>query len=101
MTISEALTVAVQVPGIDDNTIEKACIDAGLTSSGTYSVNDAVSVDTATVNVLKSLLVSSESEGGYSYNISADTLKRRIDQLERKLGIESDSRPTVKAVSLW
>ena len=101
MTISEALTAVVQVPGIDDNTIEKACIDAGLTSGGTYSATQSKDVDTAAVNVLKSLLVSSESEGGYSYNISAVTLKNRIDQLERKLGIESDSRPTVKAVSAW
>lgn len=101
MTISEALTVAVQVPGIDDNTIEKACIDAGLTGSDIYAVSNSKDVDTAAVNVLKSLLVSSESEGGYSYNISADTLKRRIDQLERKLGIESDSRPTVKAFNGW
>lgn len=101
MTISEALTVAVQVPGIDSNTIEKACIDAGLDSAGTYSASQSNDVDKATVNVLKSLLVSSESEGGYSYNISADTLNRRIDQLERELGIESDSRPTVKAVNLW
>lgn len=102
MTILEALTAVVSVPGVDSLTLEKACIDASLDSAGTYSKDAyAKAVDMAAVDVLKGLIVTSESEGGFSYSISADVLKRRITSLLTKWGEIDQAGPTVKAVSVW
>lgn len=102
MTILEALTAVVLVPGVDSLTLEKACIDAGIDSTGTYS-KDAYerAVDMAAVGVLQGLIVTSESEGGFSYSISADVLKRRITSLLNKWGEVDQAAPSVKAVSVW
>ena len=101
MTNLEALTAAVQVPGIDANTLEKACIDADLTSGDAYAKTAEKAVDLAAVSVLRSLVVTSESEGGFSYNVSAEALKQRIAYLQSKWGVTEtgSSQPLVRNAS--
>lgn len=103
MTILEALTAAVQVPGIDTLTLEKVLIDANLTSSSTYIGSDARSVDMAAVDVLRSLIVASESEGGFSYSISQEALQRRITGLLTKWGVDDIGAaiPKINGVARW
>lgn len=102
MTILEALTAVVSVPGVDSLTLEKACIDASLDGAGTYSKDAyARAVDMAAVGVLQGLVVTSESEGGFSFTVSPDVLKRRITSLLNKWGEVDQAGPTVKSVSVW
>lgn len=100
MTIKQALTAATQIPSMDDMTLEKALIDAELDATATYAKADEKVVDLAAVGILRTLIVSSESEGGYSYNIGADALAARIRFLLDKHGLDN-GQPSVRAVSRW
>lgn len=104
MTILQALTAAIQVPGVDDLTLEKACIDASLNPSDAYQNSIEKDVDVAAVGVLRSLIVTSEKEGGYSYTISTEALSNRIDFLLNKWDLNDQkfsNSPSVRAVNIW
>lgn len=98
MTILEALRAAVQVPGIDDSALLKSCIDIGKEPSSDYTSSDRDSVNTAALNVLKTLVVTAESEGGYSYSISAAAIQKRIDLMEGKT--DGPDR-TIQRANVW
>lgn len=104
MTITQALTAAVQVPGIDSLTLEKACIDADLAGADPYEKSIEKEVDLAAVNVLRSLVVTSEQEGGFAYSVSPEFLKNRISFLLAKWGVADEatsSQPKIRSVNRW
>lgn len=101
MTIIQALTATIQVPGVDNLTLEKALIDAALVGTTAYTAGDEPKVNTAAVQVLRSLIVLSQSEGGFSYSISEGAMQGRLTFLLGKLGVEDDKAPSVKAVNVW
>lgn len=101
MTIIQALTATIQVPGVDNLTLEKALIDATLDGAAVYTTGDESKVNTAAVQVLRSLIVLSQSEGGFTYNISEGALQGRLTFLLGKLGELDDKSPSVKAVNVW
>lgn len=101
MTNLEALTAVVNIPGIPATTLEKACIDRGITAGSVYNTTIKKLVDLAAVDVLRGVVVEGESEGGFRYNISIESLRARIDQLLSLHGESSVSTPTVRGVNRW
>lgn len=85
MTNLEALKAEIEPFTTGANTYLRALEKVGLTSSGTATATDTSNetlLATAAVDVLSKLLVlSSESEGGFSQGYSTDAIKRRIKQL--------------------
>ena len=104
MINSEALTVVLQVPGINALTLEKTLNDAGLQGSDIYSPLIEKKIDLAAVKILQSLIVQNEAEGGFSYAISQPALERRIFLLLAKWGIDEpvlNIIPKVRTANRW
>ena len=101
MTNFEAISASLYPYDVDDALKEKVCIDEGLDARGDYSENFKVSVAKATIAILRNLLVlSSESNGGYSLSYDTDKLRGRIFDLARENGLtdiadEFDSRSKI------
>jgi hypothetical protein len=70
-----------------DTAIEGALIDNDLTAGSTYEKANAVPVAKAAISVLRSLIVSSVKEGGYTINYDKDLIVKRIQSLEKEYGL--------------
>lgn len=102
MTNYDAISASLYPYNVDDYLIEKVCIDEGMDVSEEYTVADKINVVKATIAVLRQLIVlSSESNGGYSLGYSTDDLKKRIRTLAKENGLtdiaeEFNSSPTIE-----
>lgn len=88
MTNTEALVAALEILGVtySDAAIAKALADGGLVGSATYSSGKAF--DMIEMKVLTGMLMlTSESEGGYSKTYSLEGLKFRLWYLQDLYGI--------------
>lgn len=101
MTILEALTAAVNIPGVNAGVLRKACIDSNMAEGDVYTSSKSKDVDLAAVSVLKSVIVENEKEGGFSYQISKEALSNRVNQLLQKHGLADDSVPKITGRSPW
>ena len=87
---------------MDDNLIAVACLDAELKTEDEYATGNKVSVAKASIDVLKQLIVlSSESNGGYSLGYDTDELRRRIHDIAKDNGLtdiadEFNATPTIE-----
>lgn len=101
MTNFEAISASLYPYDVDDALKEKVCIDQGLDARWEYSDDFKVPVAKATIAVLRHLLVlSGESNGGYSLSYDTDNLCRRLVSLARENGLvgiadEYDSRSKI------
>ncbi len=96
---------------MDALTLEKALLDVRLPAGDLYTGSEDVRqrIDQATVNVLRSVVVSGEEEGGFSYDIDKDALTNRIAWLENNLagalggeGVNPvNLLPKVKSANRW
>jgi len=82
MTNLEALKAVVQVENIPGNSFTKALIDAGIDGTATYTSSNATSINAVALEVLKGLLISSISEGGYSISFDRAAIEKKIAVLD-------------------
>ena len=88
MTNFEAISARLYPYNVDDNLIAVACLDAELKTEDEYATGNKVSVAKASIDVLKQLIVlSSESNGGYSLGYDTDELRRRIHDIAKDNGL--------------
>lgn len=101
MTNYEAISARLYPYDVDDNLIAVACLDAGLERDSEYTVSARKAVAMAAIDVLRQLVVlTSESNGGYSLGYDVDGLRRRIHALAKDNGLadiaeEFNPQPTV------
>lgn len=105
MTNYEAISASLYPYNVDDFLIEKACIDEGLSSDGEYVRDNRTSVAKVTISILRKLVVlSSESNGGYSLSYDTGKLKERIFDIATENGMddvaeEFDTRSRITDIS--
>ena len=102
MTNFEAISARLYPYNVDDNLIAVACLDAELKTEDEYATGNKVSVAKASIDVLKQLIVlSSESNGGYSLGYDTDELRRRLHDIATDNGLtdiadEFNATPTIE-----
>ena len=102
MTNFEAISARLYPYNVYDNLIAVACLDAELKTEDEYATGNKVSVAKASIDVLKQLIVlSSESNGGYSLGYDTDELRRRIHDIAKDNGLtdiadEFNATPTIE-----
>lgn len=88
MTIQEAISANLYPYDVETNLVEKACIDCGLNGSAEYEIVLQVNVAKATISILQNLIVlSSESDSGFSLSYNTDNLKERIFAIAKQNGL--------------
>lgn len=102
MTNSDAISARLYPYDVGDDLITVACMDAELPADEEYAPGNKVSVAKAAIDILKQLVVlTSESNGGYSLGYNAEELRRRIHALAKDNGLtdiadEFNPQPTVR-----
>lgn len=105
MTNYEAISASLYPYDVDGILIEKVGIDEGVDVRAEYSVADKIGVAKTVIGVLRQLIVlSEESNGGYSAGYSTDGLKKRIHDLAKENGLsdiaeEFNASPTIEFLS--
>lgn len=105
MTNYEAIIGNLYPYDVDENLIQKVCIDNDLYPTDEYSKDMVESVAMVSIDILANLIsLSSESDSGYSLSYNVDKLKDRICAIARKHGFadiaeQFDSRPKVYIMS--
>lgn len=88
MTIQEAISANLYPYDVEPNLVEKACIDCGLNGNAEYEIILQVNVAKATISILQNLIVlSSESDSGFSLSYNTDNLKERIFAIAKQSGL--------------
>ena len=102
MTNFEAISARLYPYNVDDNLIAIACLDATLGIDDEYTAANKAIVARAAIDVLKQLIVlSSESNGGYSLGYSTDELRSRIHYIAQDndltdIADEFNDTPTIE-----
>lgn len=79
MTNFEAISASLYPYDVDDELIQKACIDERVDNEITYELSQKIGVAKVVISILRRLIVlSSESNGGYGLSYDTDKLKERI-----------------------
>lgn len=105
MTNFEAISASLYPFSVDDALIRKVCIDNSLNSEDEYSGSNKQEIAVCSINILKMLVVlSSESNGGYSLSYNTDQVKQRIWSIAHDNGLadiaeEFESRSVIIDVS--
>ena len=104
MTLLEALRSNISdAHGVvlSDNHFEKALVDMGLDKTATYTSSYSTSIDKASINLYNIILGSgSLSEGGLSYSVDKNEVRKLKEELEVKLGIKN-TRSYVRNARVW
>ena len=88
MTNLEAISASLYPYDVDQFLKEKACIDEGIDAQAGYTVTDKISVATAAIAIMQNLIVlTNESNGGYSLSNITDGLKELIFYLSKENGL--------------
>lgn len=107
MTNFDAISAMLYPYEVDRNLIEKQCIDFEISSEDNYASDIKETIVRITIAILRNLLVlSSESDSGYSLSYSIDGLKKRIVAIAKDNGLsdiaeEFNDRPSVEFLDLW
>lgn len=102
MTNFEAISARLYPYNVDDSLIAIACLDATLGIDDEYTAANKALIARAAIDVLKQLIVlSSESNGGYSLGYDTDELRRRIHDIAKDNGLtdiadEFNATPTIE-----
>lgn len=87
--------------------VQKHCIDFDVVGEEGYDVTQKGVIAQITIAILRNLLVlTSESDSGYSLGYSVDGLKKRIASIAKENGLtdiaeEFTDAPTVEFLDLW
>jgi hypothetical protein len=107
MTIKKALIVAIALPDVSDDELEKASVDHSLSLDTEYDSSLKRKVDIAAISVLKNRLnINSLSEGGLSLGYNVDGLKQRIILLANEHGLtgliaQLKQQPKIRPIKSW
>lgn len=100
MTNTEAIQAVVGFT-INNNTVTKALIDAGIDGNATYTAENSVAIDTIAVTLLQLLLSKPDIvEGDYSEKYDRAAIEERIAYLSKKLDL-IDLLPTIRGIRPW
>lgn len=87
--------------------VQKHCIDNNIIDDDEYDATLKSEIARITIAILNNLLVlSSESDSGYSLSYSSEGLKKRIVSIAKENGLtdiaeEFNDRPSVEFLDLW
>lgn len=87
--------------------VQKHCIDNNIIDDDEYDATLKTEIARITIAILNNLLVlSSESDSGYSLSYSSEGLKKRIVSIAKENGLtdiaeEFNDRPSVEFLDLW
>lgn len=98
MTIREAISAELIPFSVDINTIAKACVDIDLDDTANYAASDKGNVARAAVGILNRMLIlTNESEGGFTQGYSTAAIRERIASLIRDNSLTdiATSGPTI------
>lgn len=107
MTNFEAISAMLYPYDVEPMLIQKICIDFDIVGEDSYIADDKGVIAQITVAILRNLLVlTSESDSGYSLGYSIDGLKKRILAIAKDNGLtdiaeEFTDTPTVEFLDLW
>lgn len=107
MTNFEAISAMLYPYEVDNSLIEKQCIDFGISTEDIYDTDQKETIARITIDILRNLLVlSSESDSGYSLSYSIEGLKKRIATIAKDnkltdIAEEFNDRPAVEFLDLW
>jgi hypothetical protein len=107
MTNYEAISAMLYPYDVDKTLIEKQCIDFEVASEDVYDKSIKDTIARITIAILRNLLVlSSESDSGYSLSYSIEGLKKRIAAIAKDneltdIAEEFNDRPSVTFLDLW
>lgn len=102
MTNYEAISAAIYPYDVDENLIQKSCIDLDLDPDVAYQRSSKPNVAKASISVLRNLIsLSNESNGGYSLSYDANKLKERIYNIAKENGLadiaeEFEQKPQIE-----
>jgi len=82
MTNLEALQSVVDIPQISILTLTKVLIDAEIDGAESYVSGNASKIYSAAAAVLRTFMVSSVSEGGYSISFDRSAIEKKIAVLD-------------------
>lgn len=90
----------------EDNSIEGALLDNGLTGTDAYDATKSIQVKTAALGVLELLLTTADTSQTADITVSSTKYDRnavlaRIKLLKGELGITDDSLPYVTSKKVW
>lgn len=103
----EAISAEIYPYDVDENLIRKACIDQGVNGDTEYDLTQKIGVAKAVISVLQRLIVlSSESNGGYSLSYDTAELRKRIFDVASENGLsdiakEFDTEPIISTYKEW
>lgn len=107
MTNYEAISAMLYPYDVEPMLVQKHCIDNNIIDIDKYDVTIKAEIARITIAILKNLLVlSSESDSGYSLSYSSEGLKKRIVSIAKENGLtdiaeEFTDAPTVEFLDLW
>lgn len=104
MTNREYIEAQLGFTTSNTNVVEAALIDAGVTGSDTYTNASMISLKTAAISVLYSILSTPDIATGQGE--TANSIKYDRDAILKRIGVlEAETSgvimPTIKAVSRW
>lgn len=91
----------------DNNAVEGALLDAGITMAGAYDGSNSVEIKKCAVGLMEVLLTTANTtsnNGATSTSISFDrnAVLKRLQMYKKELGITDGTVPTIKDVSyMW
>lgn len=107
MTTYEAISAMLYPYDVEPMLVQKHCIDFDVVGEDKYDTTQKSVVAQITIAILRNLLVlTSESDSGYSLGYSVNGLKKRIASIAKENGLpdiaeEFTDAPTVEFLDLW
>lgn len=107
MTNYDAISAMLYPYDVEPMLVQKHCIDNNIIDDDEYDATLKAEIARITITILNNLLVlSSESDSGYSLSYSSEGLKKRIVSIAKENGLtdiaeEFNDRPSVEFLDLW
>lgn len=107
MTNLEAISAMLYPYDVEPMLVQKCCVDLDIIEDDEYISAQKSEIAQVVIAILRNLLVlSSESDSGYSLGYSLDGLKKRISSIAKENGLtdiadEFTDVPTVEFLDLW
>lgn len=107
MTNYDAISAMLYPYDVEPMLVQKHCIDLDVEGENEYDATQKSVIAQITIAILRSLIVlSSESDSGYSLSYSSEGLKKRIVSIAKENGLtdiaeEFTDAPTVEFLDLW
>lgn len=107
MTNYDAISAMLYPYDVEPMLVQKHCIDLDVEGTDVYDATQKAVIAQITIAILRNLIVmTSESDSGYSLGYSTEGLKKRIASLAKENGLtdiaeEFTDAPTVEFLDLW